>query len=111
LNKYLKARWARKLIRAKYFVVLTDTESVISMDGVDPGSFTDVIALQAQLVSVKEFEKQVAELRKRHEKMVVKLSGGGVTSSKPKNRSSNANQRSKTTKNASKTNRAKSRRV
>lgn len=72
----IKIRWAKKLLRAKYFVVLTDKESVIAMDGADPGAFSDIMALSAQTAEVNDFYEKLGALVKEHEVAVHKLTGG-----------------------------------
>lgn len=72
----VKTRWAAKILRAKYFVALTDKESVIVFDGVNPESFTDVMALAAQTAELDVFYDELGTLVKRHKLAVSKLTKG-----------------------------------
>lgn len=65
-----KIAWARKILRAKYFVVLTDKEGVIAFEGVDPKNINDIIAISAQSAELKLFRKELDDLIKRHDKEV-----------------------------------------
>lgn len=67
--------WAKKLLKAKYFVVLTDKESVIALDGADPNSFVDVLALTAQSAEVNDFYEILGELVKDHAAAIKALTG------------------------------------
>lgn len=71
----VKIKWAKKLLGAKYFVVMTDKESAIALDGADPESFTDYMALTAQAAEVDEFYLRLGELVKRHQKAVKQFTG------------------------------------
>lgn len=83
-NKRLNLKWANKLLRAKAFVVLTDKEGVICMDGMDPNSLNDQFILQSQLASIEKFEGDLAELKARHQSRIRELGGKvGVTRRKP----------------------------
>lgn len=76
----IKLAWARKLMRAKYFVILTDKESVIALDGVNPHSFQDMVALAAQTAEVEEFYRKLGDLARVHRSAVRQLEeiSGGV---------------------------------
>lgn len=73
MHKSTKLRWAKKLMRARYYVVLTDKEAVIAMDGVNPKSMNDIVALQAQAAEIEEFSRKLHKLAQDHEKIVGKL--------------------------------------
>lgn len=88
--KSLKLRWARKLLRAKYFVVMTDTESAIAFEGVNPNSFTDEIALRAQATELQQFYTQLGTLVGEHEEALKKLTGGNRGKSSNVNRNKKA---------------------
>lgn len=75
-TRIVKLRWAKKLAQAKFFVVLTDKESVIALDGVDPNSFTDILALQAQSAELDSFMEALQELKAEHERKLDELEGG-----------------------------------
>lgn len=72
----LKLKWAKKLLAAKFFVVMTNKESAIAYEGVDPRSFTDVLALTAQAAELQEFYEQLGVLVKEHETAIEALTGG-----------------------------------
>lgn len=65
--KTTKIKWARKLLKAKMFVLMTDKEGVIAIDGADPHSFTDAIALAAQAAELQSFYGSLGELIKEHD--------------------------------------------
>lgn len=71
--KMAKLKWANKLARARYFVVLTDKESVIAFDGANPRSFTDILALEAQASEIDNFLEALKELRTRHSDAIDRL--------------------------------------
>lgn len=71
----IRIKWAKKLLGAKYFVVLTDKESAIALDGAKPDSFTDILALSAQAAEVNKFYEMLGELVKQHEAAVEELIG------------------------------------
>lgn len=71
----IKARWAKKILRAKYFVVLTDKESVIAIDGADPDSFTDLLGLSSQQAEIEMFYNKLGSLVKDHKLAIDKLTG------------------------------------
>jgi hypothetical protein len=73
IPRSIKLRWAKKLLRAKYFVVLTDKESVIAFAGVDPENFTDILALTSQAAEVEMFYEALGELTKDHKKAIERL--------------------------------------
>lgn len=70
MGKRINALWAGKLMRTKNFVVLTDTESVIRMDGVDPNSLEDIIKVEAQRASLSMFYDRLAGLIKLHDRIL-----------------------------------------
>lgn len=71
----LKLKWAAKLAQSRYFVILTDKESVIALDGVNPKSMSDAMALTAQASAVRDFHAKLGELIKEHDSAVSKLLG------------------------------------
>lgn len=71
--KATRLKWARKLLRAKYFVILTDKESVIAISGVDPSQFTDAMALAAQTAELVMFRDKLEELIVQHNKALLNL--------------------------------------
>lgn len=80
----VKARWATKLLRSKHFVVMTDKESVICFQGVDPNSFDDLLALMAQSSELQMFNDKLKELIRRHDKAIKKLKGEYAPTAKRK---------------------------
>ena len=64
-------------MRTKNFVVLTDTESVINLEGTDPEKFLDILTLTAQANSLDIFDGKLHELMDDHAKAVDKLMKGG----------------------------------
>lgn len=99
---YTKLRWAWKLLRSKYFVILTDKESVIAMSGYDPKKFNDFLAVSAQTAAIDGFLESLKRLRKDHEKIVDSFSDA-TSVKKPKARSTNvSNTRAPKTKSARK---------
>ena len=68
VRKAIAYRWGYKLARSKYYVVLTDQESVIKFDGVDPESMIDKFSLDAQKASLVAFRGKLDKLIKDHDK-------------------------------------------
>lgn len=82
-DKRLNVKWANKVLRAKHFVVLTDTESYIAMEGMDPNSMDDMLVLQAQQASIDQFMDALKTLNDQHKKRIQRLGGKvGITRSK-----------------------------
>lgn len=77
----VKLRWARKILGAKFFVVLTDREGVIALDGADPNQILDVVALTAQSAELQDFADKLSMVIKDHDRAIRKLNG---LSDKPK---------------------------
>lgn len=55
----LRAKWATKLVQAKEFVLVTDTDVVILADKVNFSSFNDIIRAQARLAALKRLRTQL----------------------------------------------------
>lgn len=87
MSKRVNARWAAKVLKAKYFVVLTDTESALALDGVDPDSINDMVALQSQTASIAAFKRDLTELEKVHKQHLQSLAKTGVSRATTKNNS------------------------
>lgn len=66
VSKSLRLRWAKKLLRAKYFVVMTDTQAMIALDAADPNELHDVVALAAQSAELQAFYDKLGELIHQH---------------------------------------------
>ena len=66
----LNRKWARKLLGTKNFVVLTDTEAVINLRGLDPESLDDIVVLSAQTAELLSFYDRLGKLMKQHNKVV-----------------------------------------
>jgi hypothetical protein len=82
-DKRLSLTWARKLLKAKSFVVCTDTESFIAMEGINPNNLNDMLVLQAQQASIDSFISDLEALRELHQQRVRELGGQvGVTREK-----------------------------
>lgn len=73
----IKARWVPKLLVSPYFVIMTDKGAVIALDGVNPHSFEDMAALNAQRNELKLFQEQLAQLVKDHDRAATKLTKDG----------------------------------
>lgn len=80
----LNSKWAAKLLRSKSFIVMTDTESAIVFKGVNPSSFTDVLALRAQAVELDHYIDSLKKLKVEHDKAADELLGGLVQKGGPK---------------------------
>lgn len=72
----IRGKWAARILRARYFVVLTDKESIIYLKGAKPEEFEDVVALAAQCAELEDFQDKLKDMIVRHEAQVYKLSGG-----------------------------------
>lgn len=84
----IKAKWATKLMKSKHFVLLTDKESVICFQNVDPTKFSDIVMLEAQRAELANFSEKLDELILRHRAAIRKLSGGKrVTNAKTSKKS------------------------
>lgn len=75
----VKLKWAYKVLKSKYFVVLTDKESAIMFHGIDPTSFEDVLALDAQTNDLQRFIYELNKLALSHRKQLRKLMGQSDT--------------------------------
>lgn len=82
-RKAIALRWAKKLMRAQHFMAMTEREAVMYLDGVDPNSFNDLLMLQAQSASIKQFQTELADLLKAHDKRAAELGAStGITETK-----------------------------
>lgn len=72
--KTVKLRWAKKLLKAKMFVVMTEKESAIAIDGADPYTFTDALALAAQAAELEMFHSSLGELIRDHQRALANIS-------------------------------------
>lgn len=68
----LKLKWAKRLLASKYFVLLTDKDSVIALNGVRPDSFEDQIALAAQTAAIEDFADRLQGLKHDHRNAALK---------------------------------------
>jgi hypothetical protein len=73
--KQVKARWAAKLLRSKHFVVLTDKESVICLQGADPDNIEDFVILAAQTAELQDFSDKLKLLIKDHDRAIRRMKG------------------------------------
>lgn len=93
-DKTLNLKWAAKLMASKSFVLLTDKESFIAMEGIDPNRLNDMLILQAQQASIDKFIEDLQLLRKAHERRVKQLGGKvGISRKKTSNNKRNRSQR------------------
>lgn len=69
----IRLKWARKLLRARYFVVMTDHESAIAFEGVNPELLEDVVSLHAQTAELRQFYNEIGQLLRQHEAAVAKI--------------------------------------
>lgn len=90
MRRNTKATWVRKLVQTKHFIILTDTEAVISLKGTDPNKFDDLLMVTAQAAELKSFRKGLDKLIADHDKIARKLLNRSQKGSK--------NARKKTTK-------------
>lgn len=67
VSKRLRLQWAKRLIGARYFIAMTDTEAVIALDAADPDTITDIVALTAQAAELEAFYDKLGELINRHQ--------------------------------------------
>lgn len=67
-----KLKWAKRLLRAKYFVVLTNDAAIIALDGADPDKLDDFLVLRAQTSELIEFHTELGALIERHQAAVEK---------------------------------------
>lgn len=77
-----KLLWAKRLMRARFFVVLTDTGSAIGLRGVNPESIEDVVALKAQQAEIKRYAVQLQEVIDKHDRAINELTNNKRASSK-----------------------------
>lgn len=71
--KSIRLVWAAKLLKSKFFVVMTERESIIALDGAKPESFSDLLALIAQTAELRMFHKNVGELIEAHDEAIDKF--------------------------------------
>lgn len=86
MDRLTKLKWANKLLRSKFFVLLTDQESAINLTGASSKSFTDLLALTAQRAELELFSRSLKDLVKEHDKAIKALErrNGKSTSSNKK---------------------------
>lgn len=70
--------WAKRLLRAKFFVVMTEKESAIMFDGANPDEFTDLLALTSQAAELELFKEKLQELIDAHTEASAKLTGVSI---------------------------------
>lgn len=78
MSKRIKARWASKIMRSKYFVVLTDKEAGMYLEGANPEDMNDQIALAAQVTELKDFSDRLKTLITDHNVILRKLGVRGM---------------------------------
>lgn len=80
MSKKINLRWARKIMKSRNFVIMTDTESVIFLDGIDPNSMDNLVMLAAQASSLDDFIARLKEVAKHHEARATEITGKtGIT--------------------------------
>lgn len=94
VNKRLRLRWAKKLLHAKYFVAMTNTEAMIALDAADPNEMHDVIALAAQAAELRAFYDKLGVLIHQHDIILQALSKGADAKSKTSNRARTSTKKS-----------------
>ena len=72
----LKLKWAQRLLKAKFFIVMTEKESAIAIDGADPFSFDDATALHSQLAELEMYRDSLEELISDHRTAIKRLTRG-----------------------------------
>lgn len=73
MKQATKLKWANKVLRAKNFVVLTDKESIIAVEGVKPMSLNDLVMLSEQAAAIENFIFMLKDLQAEHEDRVKQL--------------------------------------
>lgn len=75
-SRLVRLRWARKIMGSKGFLVVTDRESVIALEGMDPRLLRDELALQEQVASIENFLYLLKDLQAEHIKAIDRLRAG-----------------------------------
>lgn len=70
MSKRENVIWAKKLLRTKNFVVLTDTESVISMKGVQTDTLDSMVMVEAQKAALSMFHTRLGRLIDQHKELL-----------------------------------------
>lgn len=96
--KTIKLLWARKLLVAKYFVILTDKGSAIGFEGIDPHSFEDVLGLASQAAEMQMMHDQLGVLIKEHTSAMDSLTRGAKSEKPNTTRKTGQANKAKTTK-------------
>lgn len=76
VRQLIKLRWAWNVLRAKYFVVLTDKASCFMLDAADPSLESDTLALHAQAAELQMFKEALDNAIQQHQAAVDNLTGG-----------------------------------
>lgn len=95
-RKSTRLRWAKKILGAKYFVVLTDNESVIALEGVDPHNLHDIVALQEQSASIDNFMYMLKDLKQEHDEIIARKTEGSKGETRKKKVSINKRKKTST---------------
>lgn len=69
----VQLRWARKILKAKHFIVLTDSEGIIALQGVDPHNLHDVIMLEEQAATISGFMERLKDLKREHDEAIANI--------------------------------------
>lgn len=78
MKRNVKARWAVKILRSRYFVAMTDKEAIIYLENADPEKIEDAIILAAQSSEFKDFSDRLKALIKDHNAVLKQKFGGKV---------------------------------
>lgn len=65
LRTKVKAKWAKKLIKSKSFLVVTDTESAMYLEDVNSDSIVDQITFVQQKIAVESFIEALQDTLKQ----------------------------------------------
>lgn len=75
-NDYrIRLRWARKIMSARSFIVLTDNESILALSGVDPTTLGDFETLVHQRLEIEDFIEKLEVLARAHSAKIAQITG------------------------------------
>lgn len=69
-KKSIRVKWAQRILKAKFFVALTEKDAVIYLKGADPTTFEDETALVSQAVTIDTYIKRLQQLRRSHDQVL-----------------------------------------
>lgn len=82
--KRIKLLWAKKIFKARFFVALTESDSVILLQAADPTRLGDAIAIRTQKATLTAWSKQLEDLIKQHDIAFKKLNDKAKSTKKEK---------------------------